>query len=61
MFELECENEAEESSLKLETRPIFRVIQFFKKIENKMREFKGESQLVNIKEIEYLKGRLREL
>jgi len=49
MFELDGENEIEESSLKMETRPIFRVIQFFKKIENKMREFKGESQLVSIK------------
>jgi hypothetical protein len=36
-------------------------MQFFKKMENKLREYRGESQILHLKEIEFLKGRIREL
>lgn len=36
-------------------------MKFFKNLENKLREEKGSQNLINVKEIEYLKGRIKEL
>ena len=54
------EDELEQSELK-EERAVFRAIRFFKRIEGRVRELKGESQLSSVKEVEFLKGRIREL
>jgi hypothetical protein len=45
LFSLEEREENED----YDTRPIFRVIRFFKNLENKLRESKGDDNLVNIK------------
>ena len=50
----------EESSLN-EDRPIFRCLRFFKKLEQHVRILKENTQLSSVKEIEFLKGRLREV
>ena len=42
-----------------EERAVFRTIRFFKRIEAKVRDLRGESQLSSIKEVEFLKGRIR--
>jgi hypothetical protein len=54
------EDELEQSELK-EERAVFRAIRFFKRIEGRVRELKGESQLSSVKEVQFLKGRIREL
>jgi hypothetical protein len=38
---------------------VFRAIRFFKAIEARIRDLKGESQLSSVKEVQFLKGRIR--
>lgn len=60
MFNLEIipENDEEEKN---EPRPIFRIMRFFRRLEDRLDYKRDEEYLTQIKEVEYLKGRIREL
>lgn len=59
LFELQVidENQIENT----EVRPIFKVLKFLKRVQNKLDQTKNPEFLTNIKEIEFLKGRIQEL
>jgi hypothetical protein len=60
LYDLQPESEFDEED-KLDPRPIFRVIKFFKRIENRLDHTKSNEYLSTLKETEFLKGRIKEL